>query len=77
MELRAGFQPVAYTFVGHRLYVWLYGKSASPGFWRAGGTRECPDPPSVGDVTIRAIPPFFVFFKKVFWRISGKIFLAG
>ena len=26
----------------------------------------------VGDVT--AIPPFFVFLQKVFWRISGKIF---
>ena len=27
-------------------------------------------------VTSRAIPPFFVFLQKVFWRISGKIFLA-
>jgi len=28
-------------------------------------------------VTSRAIPPFFVFLQKVFWRISGKIFLAS
>ena len=40
----------------------------------AGGDAP-PDPPSVGDV--RGHSPFLVFFKKVFWRISGKIYLAG
>ena len=31
--------------------------------------------PMVGPllVTSQSIPPFFVFFMKVFWRISGKI----
>ena len=33
-----------------------------------------PDPPSVGDVW--AHPPFFVFSRKDFWRMSGIIFLA-
>jgi len=40
----------------------------------AGGMPP-PGPPSVGDV--RGHSPFLVFFKKVFWRISGKIYLAG
>ena len=40
----------------------------------AGGDAP-PDPPLL--VTSRAIPPFFVFLQKVFWRISGKIYLAG
>ena len=39
----------------------------------AGGDAP-PDPPSVGDV--RGHSPFLVFFKKVFWRISGKVFLG-
>jgi len=39
----------------------------------AGGDAP-PDPPSV--VTSRAHPPFFVFSRKDFWRMSGIIFLA-
>ena len=40
----------------------------------AGGDAP-PDPPLL--VTSWAIPPFFVFLQKGFWRISGKIYLAG
>jgi len=41
----------------------------------AGGMPPQTPPPLL--VTSRAIPPFFVFSKKVFWRISGKIYLTG
>ena len=37
----------------------------------AGGGAP-PDPPLL--VTSRAIPPFFVFFKKVFGELAGKYF---
>jgi len=40
----------------------------------AGGDAP-PDPPL--SVTSGLIPPFFVFSRKDFWRISGKIYLAG
>jgi len=40
----------------------------------AGGDAP-PDPPSV--VTSWAIPPFFVFSRKDFWRMSGKYFWRG
>jgi len=42
-------------------------------YLNAGGDAP-PDPPSL--VTSRAHPPFFVFSRKVFWRMSGIIFLA-
>jgi len=55
-------------------------KTASPGLLEvmvvrvnAGGDAP-PNPFSVGDVT--GPPPFFVFSRKDFWRMSGIIFLA-
>jgi len=42
----------------------------------AGGGAP-PGPPPLLVTSAHSPYPFFVFFKKIFWQMSGKIFLVG